>query len=68
LFFERIVDCLTISLFILLPPRFRGHIRLNIYLLRAFDIFSTEEYVTSVLGQGVFDFPSLTLVIDANKI
>jgi hypothetical protein len=34
---------------------------------RALDHFSTEEYVTSsVLGQGVFDSPSLTLVIGAN--
>jgi hypothetical protein len=32
-------------------------------------IFQPEEYVTfSVLGQGVFDSPSLTLVIDANII
>jgi hypothetical protein len=30
---------------------------------RALDNFSTEEYVTSsVLGQGIFDSPSLTLV------
>jgi hypothetical protein len=35
---------------------------------RALDNFSTDEYVTSsVLGQGVFDSPSLTLVIGANK-
>jgi hypothetical protein len=34
---------------------------------RALDNFSTEEYVTSsVLGQGVFVSPSLTLVIGAN--
>jgi hypothetical protein len=34
---------------------------------RALDNFSTEEYVTSsVLGQGVFDSPLLTLVIGAN--
>jgi hypothetical protein len=34
---------------------------------RALDNFSTEDYVTSsVLGQGVFDSPSLTLVIGAN--
>jgi hypothetical protein len=33
---------------------------------RALDNVSTEEYVTSsVLGQGVFDSPSLTLVIGA---
>jgi hypothetical protein len=36
-------------------------------LYRALDNFSTEEYVTaSVLGQGVFDSPSLTLVIGSN--
>jgi hypothetical protein len=33
-------------------------------VFRALDNFSTKEYVTSsVLGQGVFDSPSLTLVI-----
>jgi hypothetical protein len=35
---------------------------------RTLDNFSTEEYVTSsVLGQGVFDSPSLTLVIGTNN-
>jgi hypothetical protein len=34
---------------------------------QALDNFSTEEYVTSsVLGQGVLDSPSLTLVIGTN--
>jgi hypothetical protein len=38
-----------------------------LYFIRALDNFSTEEYVTSsVLGQCVFDLPSLTLVIGAN--
>jgi hypothetical protein len=38
-----------------------------VHRYRALDNFSTEEYVTSsVLGQGVFDSPSLTLVIGAN--
>jgi hypothetical protein len=37
--------------------------------LRALDNFSTEEYVSSiVLGQGVFDSHSLTLVIGGNII
>jgi hypothetical protein len=40
---------------------------LNFISSRDLDNFSTEEYVTSsVLGQGVFDSPSLTLVIGAN--
>jgi hypothetical protein len=39
----------------------------GIPVFRALYNFSTEEYVTSsVLGQGVFDAPSLTLVIGAN--
>jgi hypothetical protein len=39
----------------------------QVQLDRALDNFSTEEYVTSsVLGQGVYDSPSLTLVIGAN--
>jgi hypothetical protein len=36
---------------------------------RALNNFSTEEYVTSsVLGQGVSDSPSLTLVIGAKNV
>jgi ACS family sodium-dependent inorganic phosphate cotransporter-like MFS transporter 5 len=43
-----------------------GDVSIQIYY-RALDDFSTEEYVTSsVLGQGVFDSPSLALVIGVN--
>jgi hypothetical protein len=43
-------------------------LRVAVNPARALDNFQPEEYVTSsVLGQGVFDSPSLTLVIGARN-
>jgi hypothetical protein len=48
-------------------PWFAVHLTIQWNLCGHLAIFQPEEYVTSsVLTQGVFDSPSLTLVIGAN--